>query len=137
MDVKHGLARVPAVVDNHPVTVLLKPQLRRNGLCHKKEMADKLPVSGGNAVDVSNMFLRYDKDMRRRLRIKILECESKFILMDDLRRNLLVDDLAEYAVRIEIHRVPPPVVEKLLKKQERAPVWHAGPVCSTLMRSVS
>jgi hypothetical protein len=27
--------------------------------------------------------------------------------------------------------------EKLLKKQDRAPVWQAGPVCSTLIKSVS
>jgi hypothetical protein len=53
-------------------------------------------------------------------------------------RDFFLDDLAKNTVLVRTHSLSPGwFSEKLLKKQERSPVWQAGPLCSTLIRSVS
>lgn len=138
MDVEHGLSSIKAVVDDHPITALIETFLRSYGLGNKEEMANKFAVRNGYAVDVSNMFFWHNKRVNRRLGIEVLEGDCVLVLMENRCRDFFLDDLAKNTVRVGTHFVSPGrFSEKLLKKQERSPVWQAGPVCSTLIRSVS
>jgi hypothetical protein len=56
------------------------------------------------------------------LRIHVLKCNGVLIFIEDLRRHILVDDLAEYAVLLHVHFLPPSESEKARKKQVREPV---------------
>jgi hypothetical protein len=77
-----------------------------------------------------------DQNVRRCLGIHIFEGDCKIVLMHQLCRYLLCNYFAENAVLFVCHNKSP-LFPKRRKKQLRAPVWHAGPVCSTLIRSVS
>src|SRR3990172_9803434 len=138
MDVEHGLAGAVAVVNDHPVAALFKAFLGGDFPRDKEEVSHELPVRHGDAVNVRDMLFGNDERVDRRLGIDVLEGDRMLVLVDDRGRDLLFDDPAENAVRVGAHDLPPLVCcEKLRKKQHLLPVWHAGPVCSTLTRSVS
>src|SRR5512135_191977 len=136
VNVEYGLPGIPTVIDHHTVPVPVQRPLFSDRLSYKKEMPYSFLVALLHTVNVSKVLLRNDKDMDRRLRIDVLKGKARLVLVDDLRRDLPSDDLAEEAIRTAAHHGSL-FSEKLLKKQLRAPVWQAGPVCSTLTRSVS
>jgi hypothetical protein len=122
MDMKNGLTGVPAIVDDHAIAGLIKAFLLRKCLRHKEQVSNQLPVILPDAVNIGEVFFRHDEDMDRRLRIEVLEGNSKLILVDHFRGDLLFDDPAEDAVLIKSHAYPFRSPEKLLKKQLLAPV---------------
>jgi hypothetical protein len=136
--VEHGLSCIKAVVDDHPVAALIETFLRSNGLGNKEKVTNEFTIRNGDTVDVGDMFFGHDESVNWCLGIEVFKGECVLVLMDDRRRNFFFDDLAKNTVRIRTHSFSPGLFpEKLLKKQERSPVWQAGPVCSTFMRSVS
>lgn len=137
MNVKYGLPCASAVIDDHPVSLQVQPLVLGNFFCGQEEMADKVSVDFGHAVNIGNMFFWNDECVDGRLRVHVLEGGHEIIFVNDFGRDFFCDDPAENAARIGAHFFPSTFSEKLLKKQLRSPVWHAGPVCSTLTRSVS
>ncbi len=89
-------------------------------------MSDQFLVGNGHTVNLWYMFLRHDQDVGRSLRINIVKSNGEVVFMDGPGGYLLCDDSAKNAVLV-VHRFPSGS-EKLLKKQVRDPVWHAGPV---------
>ena len=135
---EYGLSCIKAVVDDHPITTLIKPFPRSNGLGNKEEVANELAVRNGDAMDVSDVFFWHNERVNRRLGIEVLKGDSVLVLVDDHCRDFFPDDVAKNTVGIRTHSFSPGMFpEKLLKKHERFPVWQAGPVCSTLIRRVS
>lgn len=137
MNVKYGLPCACAVIDDHPVSLRVQPPVLSDFFCDQEEMADKISVGFGHAVNIGNMLFWNDESVDGRLRVHVLEGGHEIIFVNDFGRDFFCDDPAENAAWIEAHFVLSPFSEKLLKKQLRSPVWHAGPVCSTLTRSVS
>lgn len=137
MEMKYGLSCACAVINDHPVSLRVQALVPRDFFSGQKEMADKVFVGFGHAVDIGNMFFGNDERVDRRLRVHVLEGGHEIVFVNDFGRDFFSDDSAENAARIRAHFLTSPVFEKLLKKQLRSPVWHAGPVCSTLMSSVS
>ncbi len=89
-------------------------------------MSDQFLVGNGHTVNLWYMFLGYDQDVGRSLRINVVKGNGEVVFMDGPGGNLFRDDSAENAVPV-VHGCPSGP-EKLLKKQVRDPVWHAGPV---------
>ena len=137
MNMKYGLPGAGAVIDDHPVSLRVQPLVLSDLFCGQEEVADKVSVGFGHAVNIGNMFFGNDERVDRRLRVNVLEGGHEIVFVNDLGRDLFSDDPAEKAVWILAHFFPFSFSEKLLKKQLRSPVWQAGPVCSTLIRSVS
>lgn len=138
MDVEYGLSRVKAVVDDHPITARIETFLRSNGLGNKEEVANEFTVRHGDAVDAGDMFFWHNERVNRRLGIEVLKGDCVLIFVENRCRDFFLDDPAKNTVPIRTHSLSPGMLsEKLLKKQERLPVWQAGPICSTLIRSVS
>ena len=138
MNVEDGLSRVKTVIDDHAVSALIKPLLGSNGFGYIEQMSDELPVGNGNGMNIYDMFFRDDQGMHRCLGIDVLKGNGIIVFVDNPRRDLFLYNFAKNTVRIRVHLLSPSRLgEKLLKKQHREPVWQAGPVCSTLIRSVS
>ena len=86
-------------------------------------MADELPVRLRHTMDLGKMHLGNNECMHGRLRIHVLESNDCIVLEYYFRRHFFVDDLAENTLRVSVHdSVPFRGLEKLLKKQLRAPV---------------
>ena len=134
---KDCLSRIAAIIDDHAVTARIEPPFFSKRLRDIEKMPDTLSVFLRNTVNIPNVLFRYNQDMSRCLWINILEGDGLLIFEDNLCRNVLFDDLAENAIGIAIHFEYPYSFAKLLKKQLLSPVWHAGPVCSTLTSNVS
>jgi len=97
---KDRLSCITAIVDHHAVARNIELLLGRDVFCHEEEVADDLAIGNENAVDIGNVKLRHDQDVDRCLRIQVLECDGILVLMNDLRRDPFLDDLAENAVLI-------------------------------------
>jgi len=137
MDMKDRLSGITAVVDDHPIATIIEPALFSKRLRNEEQMPDELAVYVFNTVNVLDMLFRHDQNMDRRLRVDILECDSMFVFVDQFGGHLFFDYLAEDAVWVVTHFTSPYSRAKLRKKQLFSPVWHAGPVWSTLMSNVS
>jgi len=126
---KHGLPRPGAVVDDQAVSLRIQAFFVRNFFRGKKKMANEFSVRLRHAVDLGNMSLGNNERMHGCLRVRVLERDDCFVLVDDLGGHFFIDNFAEDTIRIPDHDFfSSPEPEKLLKKQLRAPVWHAGPV---------
>src|SRR6266508_5833093 len=138
MDMEDRLARIRTVINDHPVTALIKPPFGSKGLGNKEQVPDDLTVRRNDTMNVRDMFFRHNEYMDRRLVIDVLKGDRVFVLVDYLCGYLFFDDPAKQAGWIRGHFFSPCWSQaKLLKKQHCSPVWQAGPVCSTLMRSAS
>lgn len=120
---ENGLTGIVAVIDDHPVTALVKPLLGCNGLGNKEQMPDELTVRDSETVNVCDMFFRHNERMDRRLGIEVLKGDRELILVDDLCDDFFLDDFAKQAVWDRGHFFSPGALPaKLLKKQDRSPV---------------
>ena len=61
-------------------------------------LADDRVVARRQIVQRRDVSLRYDEHVRRSLRVDVVEREHAIVLVDDRRRDLARDDLAEEAV---------------------------------------
>jgi hypothetical protein len=105
MNMENGLTGVSPIIDHHTISTLLKTLLHGNRFCNKEEVADDLAVSDHYAMNVSDMLLRNNEHMDRCLGIQILEGDRIFVLMQNICRHFLFDDLAEDAGRVNVHGV--------------------------------
>ncbi len=126
---KHGLPRTGSVVDDQAVTSRIQSFFIGDFFRGKKKMADKFAVRFRHAVNLGDMSLWNNERMHGCLWVHVFERDDRLVLKYDLGWDFFIDDLAENTIRIPAHDFLSPVEsEKLLKKQLRAPVWHAGPV---------
>ncbi len=123
MKMEHGLPSPPSVIDHHPVPFCVKAFVFCNFSGGKEKVPDKLSVGVGHALNIGNVLFRNDQRVDRRLGIGVFEGGDRIVLVNDFRRDLFFDDLAEDAVRIAAHAFSPSgLPEKLLKKQLLEPV---------------
>lgn len=104
MQVKHGLARARADVEDGAVAMLdvaLAGDLR----CGEMAAANDFCVSGFGFFQIRKMPLRNNEHVGGRLRMDVLEGVNILIFMNLLGGNLAADDAAEKAIRIR-HRCP-------------------------------
>ncbi len=126
---EHRLPCAGTVVDNQAVSFRIQALCFGNFFCSKKKMADKFTVSFRHAVNLGYVPFGNDESMHGRLGVHVFECNDRLVLEHDPGWDFLIDDLAKNTVWIQTHDLfPSSEPEKLLKKQLRAPVWHAGPV---------
>ena len=120
---ENRLSGVKAVIDDHPVTALIKTLFGSDGLGNKEQVPDELTVRDNKTVNVGNMFFRHDERMDRRLGIDVLKSDRMLIFVDYCCGDFSRDDLAKQAVRSPAHFIFPCAMSaKLLKKQDRSPV---------------
>ncbi len=134
---ENGLARARPVVDDQPIPLCVQAPVFGDLFCCPEKMPHESSVVFGHTVYFGKMVVGDDEEMRRGLRVHIQEGGNQVIFVDDRRRNFSFEDFAEDAILVSAHPLFSELPEKLLKKQLLSPVWQAGPVCSTLIRSVS
>ena len=93
VQVKHRLLRILAAVENGPVVSMPEPlhYLRRD----HKQVADDGLVVFGDVVQPRDHLLGDDQNVRRRLRVKIVDDDGEVILIGNLRGDLPGDDFFE------------------------------------------
>ncbi len=87
MNMENGLAGIMAVIDDHPVSALIKTLFGSDGLGNKEQMPDELTVRDSETVNVCDVFFRHNERMDRRLGIEILKGDRKLVLVDDRCRG--------------------------------------------------
>ena len=91
MQVRHRFARVRAAVD-HRAETAGKPALRRDFSRDDEQMTERSRVGIRRGGKPRDHALGNDENMRRRLRIDVLDREADFVLVNHLGRNLAVRD---------------------------------------------
>ena len=120
MYVKNRLTGIPSVVDDHSVTSFVETPFFCNRSGDEKKMSDKLAVSRVHALNVRDMLIGHDQDVRRRLRIDVFERNCHLVAVYELCGDLAINDLTKYAVGIMAHGNILPQ-ENRLKKQLCSP----------------
>src|SRR5579862_10064759 len=97
VQVRHGLPRLFAAIDDQPVAVR---ELELGGQLDgdQVQVAEQLAVGLGDAVVRGNHFLGDDQDVDGRLRIDVVEGEAHIVFVGDLRVDLAIDDLEKDVV---------------------------------------
>ncbi len=106
MYVEHRLTGTASVVHHQAVSPFLKALLIGEHLSNKKEMTDIFSISVLHTMDISQMGFGNNKDMDRRLWIDVLKGDCPSVLIEYLRRNLLLDDPTEKTVLVRAHVIP-------------------------------
>src|SRR5262249_362400 len=97
VQVRHGLAGTFLAVQNETVAIIqaeLLGQLGRDNV----QVAEQLGVGLGDLVVRGDDLARDDEHVGRRLCIDVAEGEAAVVLVNDLGRDLLVDDLLEKVI---------------------------------------
>jgi len=76
VDVRHILAGIRATVEDHAIARLADALRYRAGVGQGHHLLEHAAAGGNHRRDVDIMFLRYDQDMNRGLRIDIAERDS-------------------------------------------------------------
>lgn len=98
VQMKDGLAAVRIGIYHHTIAVLRKA-LVTSDLCRcKEEMSEQFAVTAGRLVHGINVPTRYDQQMNRRLRAKVLKSNTLIILENNLRRDPPVGYLTKNAI---------------------------------------
>src|SRR5260221_13041841 len=97
VQMKNGLPRAAAGVHHCAVTAA-QFFFARKFCRHQRDFSEYRLVLGSRFLQRSEVFLRPDQDMRRRLWIYVLECKHFFVVVNQLCRNLLCRDFAEQAI---------------------------------------
>src|SRR4029077_160202 len=96
----------------------------------QKAPADDLDVRGLHCHYRADVALGNDEQMNRRLRVDVLECQDRVVLVLDVGLALARDDATEDAVRHEVRPDAPAIMTPLrsaLKKERR---WERVPSAS-------
>jgi len=94
VQMRHRLASALLAVDNEPVAVAnsqLHGQLGRDDV----QMAEEIPIFRFDVGMSRNDLAGDNQHMDRRLRVDIAKGQAAVVLIDDVRWDLLVDDLLE------------------------------------------
>jgi hypothetical protein len=95
VEVEDGLAGLPAGVGDE--AVVADAPVARDGGGADQDLSEERRVVRG-VVHVDEMLLRDQEDVRRRLRVDVLERQDPLVLVHLFRRDLARRDLAEKAV---------------------------------------
>src|SRR5712691_4864345 len=98
VDMEDGLAGVAVRVEHGPETAGGDPAILRDGGGPPNDFTDDLIIVRRQFVERRDVALRHDEDVRGCLRIDVVEGEQAVVFVDDGRRNLAFDDLAEETV---------------------------------------
>jgi hypothetical protein len=104
MYVINRLTRTLVAVENQSVTVLIDTLVSGDLFGHQHHLAGNRDIVYVQIIDGRYVFLGYDQQVRRRLRIHVSESENIIILVDLVARNFAISDLAEQAI---CHDAPP------------------------------
>ena len=94
MDVVHRLPTIPPTVDNRAVAVS-QLKLRGDVPHDQKQVSDQLCVPVFQIVQRGDLFFRNDKDVSGSLRTDISKRQGEIVFINDLGRDLAIDDLRE------------------------------------------
>src|SRR5262245_31650679 len=98
------LAALGPTVDAEPITALGQTPGFADRARRQEAASEELGVARLHRHDRAHVALGHDEQMDRRLRIDVLECEHRVVLVLDVAGRLARDDAAEHAVR---HEAPP------------------------------
>ena len=87
----HRLTAVVATV-NYGAVAVSEALLLRKLPCHDEEVTNEITILGLQVVERRDRLPRNDKNVRRGLRINVVERHTPIILVDDVRIRLTVDD---------------------------------------------
>ncbi len=91
MQMIHRLPPVRTAVDHNPVTVC-QAEFDRQVLRRHEQMPEQHSIAIGGVGKRRDLDLRNHEHVRRRLGIHVAERQAAIVLMNDARRNFLVDD---------------------------------------------
>jgi len=102
MQVRHGLPRVRAIVEDQPIAVSLEAEFLGDFGGLEQKVAEDLVIRGSGFGDARDRFLRNDQHVRRCLRFDIAESDDQIVLIDNRGRDFPGDDFLEQSFA---HRV--------------------------------
>src|SRR5690606_16720138 len=102
VDVEDRLPCVLTAVHYHPVAALGKAHFFRQLGGHPVQVAHQLAVVFCNVIDGCDGLLRDDQQVNRRLRVDVAERQAEIVFVDDVCRDLAVDDLGENSLRHDV-----------------------------------
>lgn len=91
VDMIHGLSGCRSTIEYRPVP-LGKSFLSGQPPRHREKVSDQLFIRFGEIVQLRNGFPGDDQDMYGRLRSNIPECETLFVLIHHIGRNVSIRD---------------------------------------------
>jgi hypothetical protein len=98
MKVENRLSRPGAVVNHGAIALRFQPTLARELGRHKMKVAQQALVLRLSIRESDKVLSREHQQVDRGLGVNILERHHSFVLMNNLGRNLAVNDLAKQAV---------------------------------------
>ncbi len=90
--VRDRLAAIGPVIDDKPESGIRNTFRSRDPSRRDEQVAEKFGVCGNRFRHARNHPLGDNQNMNRRLGRNIAECNTKPVLMDDVRRNFAGDD---------------------------------------------
>src|SRR5208282_1296693 len=94
---KHRLAGLFTIVDHQPKRIGYF-QLTRNFAGREQQMAEQSVIFGLCIYQPVNRLLRDQQQMHLRLGIDVLDCNAQLVLVNNVGRNLPVDDLGKKSI---------------------------------------
>ncbi len=88
------LAAVFAAVCDDSISVL-KIQQFRNFVDFHQQVAGNVPIRLSECGNVLDFLLRYQQHVNRRLRLNVMECDTKIVFVNDVGRNFFVNNFLE------------------------------------------
>ena len=95
MEVRDSFSSVGAIIDDEAIACFVELALTGNALGGDEEMSEEGMILGWNGAVAGVMFFRDEKDVNGGLGGKITEGEDVIILVEDIGRDLAVDDAFE------------------------------------------
>lgn len=95
MKVRDCFSTIGAIIDNKAIACFFELALAGNALGCDEEMSEEGMILGRNGAVAGVMFFRDEKDVDGGLGGEITEGEDVIILVEDIGRDLAVDDAFE------------------------------------------
>lgn len=83
VNMKHGLSRSCAIINDHPVARCVETFVPGDFFRDQEEVSDKVLVGFGHAVNVVNVLSGYDERVDGRLRIHIFKGGREIVFVHD------------------------------------------------------
>src|SRR5688572_21023379 len=94
VQVKNRLSRCRTIVDRDPKGIF-DLELTGDLAYRQHQVSQESLVGGGGLCKHCNRLLRNQEYMEWRLRINVLDREAQVVLVDDVGRNLFIDNSSE------------------------------------------
>ena len=95
MNVEHRLSGFAVGVEDGPKAAGRDATLLRDRCRSPHQFSRELVIVGRQVVQRRDVALRHDENVRRSLRVDVVERDDAIILIDNRRRDLSIDDAAE------------------------------------------